>query len=120
MNSEKRIFLVNLLPRIAFFIYAFYPLSENNDAMSYTCVVIPSILITSYILLHLLPPKMSIKQVMDGDKWYLICADFVISLIGIVICLKAGLPKMIIFWGMIIVLGIVKTIEYLIKRKKQI
>jgi hypothetical protein len=116
MNTGKRLLTSKLLLKLSYLLFALYPLTMNNDSMFYGCVTAFTALMIAIVIIARWPPKLDFKQLMCDNNWCLICADFIISLTGIILCMKYGLPRLVIIWGVLIVTGCIEAIEKLRKR----
>lgn len=116
---KKKLFFIRLFPISALILFALCPLFENNDAILDSCIITIVILVLISVILFLLPPKSSFKQVRDYHNWYLSCGVFIISMIGIVVCVKSGWTEFLYGWGMVIAANFIDVIRTLRKHQKQ-
>ena len=115
---KNKLLLIRLFPVFALIIFALCPFFENNDAILDTCIIAIAILVLIPVILFLLPPKLSFNQIIDYHNWYLICGVFIISLIGIVVCIKSGWTELLYGWGLVIAANLIDVVRTLIKCQK--
>ena len=109
--------IIGLAPRIALLTYALLPLTENSDSLFYAsaAIIITMFAIAAFVFLQ--HPKLNIGQAIVANNVNMICADFIISLTGLMVGIEQELSKTSFFWGVLIMLSCIELFIHIRKHK---